>query len=132
MKAHSPLFARIRADVIAIVRVVPRGELVSFADIARHLDVVPRHVAYILAKLGPADEEAVPWYRAVSADGWLKTTKIDHAGRTQAASLEAEGITVDEEMRIMNIAAHLRSVGDLPHGVCQQQRPASAPRCAVA
>jgi hypothetical protein len=49
----------------------------------------------------------------------------------QAALLAAEGITVDEKIRIINVAAHLRSVGDLPHGVCQQQRPASAPRCAV-
>jgi methylated-DNA-protein-cysteine methyltransferase-like protein len=131
MKTNSPFFARIRADVLAITRAVPRGELVSFVDVGHHLDVVPRHVAYILANLGSADEAAVPWHRAVPADGWLKTPKADHAGRTQAALLEAEGVILDHDRRIVNLAARLRPVRDLPHGVPQQQRPVDAPRSAA-
>lgn len=131
MKANSPFFARIRSEVIAVMRAVPRGGLVSFADVGHHLDVAPRHVAYILANLGPVDDAAVPWHRAVPRDGWLKTLKVDGAGRTQVALLQSEGIVVESGQRIVNLAERLCSVRDLPHGVPQQGRPADAPKGAV-
>lgn len=128
MKANSPFFARIRSEVIAVMRAVPNGGLVSFADVGQHLDVAPRQVAYILANLGPVDDAAVPWHRAVPGDGWLKTPKVDGAGRTQVALLENEGIIVDSGQRIVNMADRLCSVRDLPHDVPQQRRPADAPK----
>lgn len=131
MKANSPFFVRIRSDVIAVMRAVPHGGLVSFADVGRHLDVAPRHVAYILANLGPVDDAAVPWHRAVPGDGWLKTPKVDEAGRTQLALLESEGIFVDSGQRIVNLAERLCSVRDLPHVVPQQRRPVDAPKGAA-
>jgi alkylated DNA nucleotide flippase Atl1 len=131
MKANSPFFARIRSEVFAVMRAVPHGGLVSFADVGHHLDVASRHVAHILANLGPVDDAAVPWHRAVPGDGWLKTPKVDGAGRTQVALLESEGIVVESGQRIVNLAERLCSVRDLPHGLPQQRRPVDAPKGAA-
>lgn len=127
MTKPSPFFARIRADVLAIMRAVPKGTLVTFADIGRHLDVAPRHIAYILANLSPADAATVPWHRAVSAEGVLKTRKGDISGQTQTLLLEAEGIAVGSDGRVVDLAAHVQAVCDLSHGIPRQQRPADAP-----
>mgnify|MGYP002777082728 CR=1 FL=1 len=59
--AGSPFFDRIRRDVLAIARSVPAGKAVTYADIGQHLDVMPRHVAYILKTLpDPASEGVDP------------------------------------------------------------------------
>jgi methylated-DNA-protein-cysteine methyltransferase related protein len=66
--ANSAAFARIKADVIAIVERLPAGRVATHGEIGRHLAVFPRHVAYILATLDDDERERVPWWRVV-ADG---------------------------------------------------------------
>jgi methylated-DNA-protein-cysteine methyltransferase related protein len=66
--AGSVAYARIKADVIAIVSKIPTGRLATHGAIGRHLSVVPRHVAYVLATLNEIERETVPWWRVV-ADG---------------------------------------------------------------
>ncbi|MBK1658326.1 MGMT family protein [Paracraurococcus ruber] len=117
--AGSPHFARIKADVLRIMASVPAGQVVSFADIGTHLDVMPRHVAYILATLPDIEKATLPWWRAVAADGSLGTPKRAPDGTTQAALLAAEGV--------MDPAAALVAVAALPHGVQRQTRPAITP-----
>jgi hypothetical protein len=63
--AGSPFYARIRADVLAILRAVPTGRAVTYADIGAHLDVPARHVAYILSQLADAEAAGVDPARAV-------------------------------------------------------------------
>ncbi len=69
--ARSPFYARIKRDVLAILAVVPEGRLVTFTDAGRHLDVSPRHVAYILATLDAAEADGcrgtAPWPRAAGS-----------------------------------------------------------------
>ncbi len=107
----SPFYARIKRDVLLIMRSVPPGQVVTFADIGAHLDVMPRHVAHILATLDPMERETVPWHRAVRHDGAM-STRADE----QRALLRAEG-----EAQPVPVAA-------LAHGVPQHVRPAEAPR----
>jgi hypothetical protein len=66
--AGSPFFARIRRDVLAIARAVPPGQAVTYADIGAHLDVMPRHVAYILRTLPDPDGEGVDPSRVIASD----------------------------------------------------------------
>jgi methylated-DNA-protein-cysteine methyltransferase related protein len=75
MKATSPLFARIQRDVFAIVASIPKGALVSFRAIGVHLDLVPRHIAYILAMPDQTLRDEIPWHRVVPHDGVLRTAK---------------------------------------------------------
>ncbi|MBC2670702.1 MGMT family protein [Novosphingobium piscinae] len=127
MRARSPAFARIRADVLAIVQAVPPGTLVTFGDLGAHLDVMPRHVAYILATLDPAEQLAIPWHRAVPESGRLRPGASDALGSSQADLLRAEGVAVAASGMIADPAAHRRAVADLPHGVPVQRRPDRPP-----
>lgn len=124
----SPFFARIKADVLKIVASVPAGRVVSFAGIGAHLDVAPRHVAYILAMLPDAEKATTPWHRAVTEEGTLGAPKAGADGEGQRSLLAAEGATFDEEGRITDFASRQVAVETLDHGVPKQTRPADAPQ----
>jgi methylated-DNA-protein-cysteine methyltransferase related protein len=126
VKAASPFFARIQNDVFAILKSVPKGALVTFRAIGVHLDVVPRHVAYILAMPDVALLHDVPWHRAVPDDGILKTPKT-HGGVTQRALLLKEGLAISEKGEILDLAKRVLAVDSLKHKVAKQTRPADAP-----
>lgn len=66
--AGSPFFARIKADVLAIARSVPAGQAITYADIGQHLDVMPRHVAYILKMLPDPAAEGIDPARIIASD----------------------------------------------------------------
>jgi methylated-DNA-protein-cysteine methyltransferase-like protein len=125
--ARSPFFARIKGAVLHIVASVPPGRVVTFAEIGAHLDVAPRHVAYILAMLDPIEAATLPWHRAVAADGTLGVPKAGPDGATQRALLAAEGAAFDPAGRITDFVARCVPVAALPHGVARQVRPADAP-----
>jgi methylated-DNA-protein-cysteine methyltransferase-like protein len=125
--AKSPFFARIKGDVLRIVASVPAGRVVSFADVGAHLDVAPRHVAYILAMLDPIEAATLPWHRAVAAGGTLGTPKSGPDGTAQRALLAAEGAAFDPGGRITDFVARCIAVEALPHGVPVQKRPTDAP-----
>lgn len=91
---RSAAFTRIKADVLTLVRQVPRGRVTTYGAIGGCLDVMARHVGYILGQL--TDEEAadVPWHRVVAEPGRVS---IPHpaARREQIARLKGEGVAVD-------------------------------------
>lgn len=102
-KPKSPAFARIRAEVLAAACAVPRGRVTTYSAIAEHLEVVPRHVAFVLAGLKDAEVEAIPWHRVVAADGALRQSS--RAGlRRQKERLAAEGVAVARGPRIADFA----------------------------
>lgn len=118
----SPFFARIRADVLAMAASVPRGRVTSFAAIAAHIDVVPRHVAYILAQAAREGTAPEGWHRVVGQVGQLGTV----AG--QAALLAQDGIRLDAAGKVADFAGKFIAVAELGHGVPVQVRPADAGR----
>jgi methylated-DNA-protein-cysteine methyltransferase-like protein len=125
--AKSPFFERIKGDVLKIVAVIPEGKVTTYASIGEHLDVVPRHVAYILPMLSPPERLQVPWFRVVGGDGGLGKVKRAESGQTQADLLRSEGLLV-----IGNSLAHcldrvLVSASGLNSGVSKQVRPPDAP-----
>jgi methylated-DNA-protein-cysteine methyltransferase related protein len=128
MAVPSPFFARIKRDVRAIVAAVPHGRLVTFKDVGTHLDVMPRHVAYILARLDPAEAVGLPWFRAVPEDGRLATPKHAPDGQSQRELLAGEGHRIAPDGRILDLGQRVVAVADLPHNVPVQTRPADAPR----
>jgi methylated-DNA-protein-cysteine methyltransferase-like protein len=126
--AGSPFFARIKADVLRIMAAVPPGRVVTYAEVGAHLDMMPRHVAYILAQLSEIEKATLPWYRAVAADGRLGVPKAGADGTPQRALLAAEGAAFHPDGRVTDFEARCVAVAALPHGVAPQQRPADAPR----
>ena len=125
--AGSPFYARIKADVLAIVASIPEGKVCTFSSIGEHLDVVPRHVAYILSTLEPMEKVMLPWHRVVGNEGDLGKLKTSETGESQAELLTFEGIFV--------IGNSIEAVFDkrfipcvqLKSGVIKQTRPADAP-----
>jgi methylated-DNA-protein-cysteine methyltransferase related protein len=89
--ANSQAYARIRSDVIAIVRRIPAGRIATHGQIGNHLQVFPRHIAYVLATLDDADCETVPWWRVV-ADGGAVGRHLRR--EDQIARLKADGLVV--------------------------------------
>ncbi|MCE3004317.1 MAG: MGMT family protein [Xanthomonadaceae bacterium] len=121
--ARSAAYARIKSDVLRIVAAIPRGRLVTHAAIGAHLDVVPRHVAYILATLEVAEKSALPWHRVVGAEGRLGTPRRGADGRAQAEWLRDEGHALDGNALASGFARRLVGVHALAHGVPRQTRP---------
>ncbi|HSK26488.1 MAG TPA: MGMT family protein [Jiangellales bacterium] len=87
----SPAFARIRAQVLDVTARVPRGRVTTYAAVGDELEVVPRHVAYLLSMQSDDEVAALPWHRVVSVDGRLARGE---RGEEQAARLRAEGVPV--------------------------------------
>lgn len=94
--AGSPFFARIRRDVLAIARSVPSGKAVTFADIGRHLDVMPRHVAYILKMLPDPAAEGVDPARIIASDmphpALVAVASLDHGVPQQSRPADAPAV----------------------------------------
>ncbi len=125
--ASSPYFARIRKHVLQLIAAVPAGRLCTFQSIGEYLDVMPRHVAYILSQLEDTEKLAYPWFRVVGEDATLGAPKMSPDGKSQADLLSAEGIVVRAN-RIVSDFDRLRlSAEDLESGLARQKRPADAP-----
>ena len=105
--ARSAAYARIKADILRIVGAIPEGRVATFGDIGRHLDVMPRHVAYILAMLSDEEKARYPWHRVVADKGKLGKPKFNGFGISQAELLAAEGIDATDQGMIADFAARL-------------------------
>ena len=123
----SPFFARIREHVLQIVAAIPEGRICSHQSIGEYLDVMARHVAYILSQLKDNEKLVYPWHRVVSADGSLGSAKYNPDGTSQAELLRAEGILVRGNRVASNVASIFVEAELLPSGLPRQKRPPDAP-----
>lgn len=110
-KPKSIAFARIRAEVIRLVGIIPTGKFTTYGSIAVHVNVVPRHVASVLSRLNAEESASLPWHRVVGAEARI-SPKMDTAlAEVQRERLEAEGLTLDSKGFIQNSDAHFHVVG---------------------
>lgn len=123
----SPFYARSKAQVLQRTAAVPAGRVCTFQSIGEYLDVMPRQVAYLLSQLDAEEQQRVPWYRVVAADGTLGTPKQTKDGTTQAELLRAEGVAVRGNRVEPDFAAVCITAEQLPSGLARQTRPADAP-----
>jgi methylated-DNA-protein-cysteine methyltransferase related protein len=112
--AGSAAYARIKADVLAIVGKIPAGRLVTHGAIGRHLEVDPRHIVNVMTLLNDAERTRVPWWRVVANGGAIGR----HALRdVQIRLLLADGVPIAPAGIAQDVTA--RAVTDF-------SRPASA------
>jgi methylated-DNA-protein-cysteine methyltransferase related protein len=123
----SPFFARIRDHVLQLTLSIPEGQICTFQSMGEHLDVMPRHVAYILSQLEDNEKMVYPWHRVVGGDGSLGTLKKNPDGATQTDLLRSEGFLVSGNRVASDWERVFISAGDLPSGLSKQSRPANAP-----
>ncbi len=74
--AKSAAFARIKKEVLALVEAIPSGKVSTYKAIGESLDVMPRHVAYILTTLLEVESEQLPWHRVVGDGGKITAPKL--------------------------------------------------------
>ena len=92
-----------------------------------HLDVMPRHVAYILSRLEDNEKFVYPWHRVVSGDGSLGSPKKNPDGVSQAELLRAEGLLVSGNRVASSFDLVFVPAAQLPSGLPKQTRPPDAP-----
>lgn len=126
--AKSPFFARIKIDVLKLVSSIPKGKCSTYKSIGEHLDVVPRHVAYILSSLSDSEKATYPWYRVVGIDGLLGQPKVSEFGNSQSVLLRGEGLLVANNRVDTTIDSWFVHASELESGISKQIRPADAPR----
>jgi methylated-DNA-protein-cysteine methyltransferase related protein len=125
--AGSPFYARIKSDVLKIVSSIPKGKVCTFSSIGDYLDVVPRHVAYILLTLEPLEKIQYPWHRVVGNDGNLGKPKSSETGESQPKLLMDDGILVTGNSIAVSFRKTFVECSLLKSGVMKQSRPIDAP-----
>ncbi|HEY3289983.1 MAG TPA: MGMT family protein [Anaerolineae bacterium] len=86
-------------QVYAIVRMIPRGMVMSYGGVARQSGFPgrARGVGYALHALTP--KARVPWWRVINAQGRLSIPN-NEVSSIQRDKLMAEGVQVDDDLRV--------------------------------
>jgi methylated-DNA-protein-cysteine methyltransferase related protein len=110
-KPKSKAFARIRAEVIRLVGLIPRGKFTTYGSIAIHMNVMARHVAFVMSSLTEQESAELPWHRVVSRDARLSPHMNADLSKLQRRRLRGEGLRINAEGFIQNADDHFHVVG---------------------
>ena len=110
-KPKSIAFARIRAEVLRLVALIPKGKFTTYGSIAVHMNVTARHVAFVLSSLTDEEAAELPWHRVVGAEGRISPNMPTAAARKQRSRLKAEGLTFRTGGYIKDSDAHFHPAG---------------------
>lgn len=90
-----------------IVRQVPRGQVVTYGQIATMIPpppgidppaydrIAPRWVGYAMNAISGPDEPAIPWHRVINSKGGISQADSRRWAALQRVRLEAEGVSFD-------------------------------------
>ena len=96
-------------QVYAIVRQIPPGKVTSYGRIAGMLGSpkAARAVGYALRALKDSQTDGdIPWHRVINSKGHISIINREHSAKEQAQRLRAEGVVVDDQLRL-NLATYL-------------------------
>ncbi|MEA3213526.1 MAG: methylated-DNA-protein-cysteine methyltransferase related protein [Chthoniobacter sp.] len=110
-KPKSKAFARIRAEVIRLVGLIPPGKFTTYGSIAIHMNVMARHVAFVMSSLTEQEAAELPWHRVVSADARLSPNMEAALSKVQRRRLRSEGLRINAAGYLQNPDAHFHVVG---------------------
>ncbi len=110
-RAKPKAFANIRAEVLRLVALIPSRKFTTYGSIAIHMNVMARHVAFVLARLTPEESASLPWQRVVSADARLSPNMDSTLSLKQRRLLKAEGLRIDKAGYIQDADTHFHNLG---------------------
>lgn len=109
--SKSIAFERIRVEVLRLVALIPEGKFTTYGSIAVHMNVVARHVAFVLSGLTEEEAATLPWHRVVGAEGRISPNMPPATAKKQRARLKAEGLMIDRQGFIKDSDGHFHAVG---------------------
>ncbi len=83
-----------RQRVYEIVKLIPKGKIMSFSQIGRLTGLHPRTVGNILTTMQSEDLEKIPWHRVVNNKGYISSIKLGLKGKIQENLLRKEGLKI--------------------------------------
>ena len=98
----SPAFIQIKAGVLEVTSKIPQGRVTTYAAIGNYLNVMARHVAYILATLTLEEQQDFPWYRVVADKGAIAAGKLKSRHHIQIEKLKQENVKLTAKNNIEN------------------------------
>jgi methylated-DNA-protein-cysteine methyltransferase related protein len=110
-KQPSIAFARIRAEVIRLVAMIPPGKFTTYGSIAVHMNIMARHVAFVMSRLTTEESQSLPWHRVVGADARISPKMDAELAASQKKRLETEGLQIDSKGFIQDDETHFHRVG---------------------
>jgi methylated-DNA-protein-cysteine methyltransferase-like protein len=110
-KPKSKAFARIRAEVIRLVALIPPGKFTTYGSIAIHMNVMARHVAFVMSRLTEKESAELPWHRVVSADARISPNMDEELAKVQRRRLKKEGMKINTGGYIQEADTHFHVVG---------------------
>jgi methylated-DNA-protein-cysteine methyltransferase-like protein len=106
----------VRDEVLAMVRAIPEGRVMTYGQIASCLGnrISPRAVGWMLHRC----PDGVPWQRVVNASGGCSTDRLpDIPVGLQRAMLESEGVVFSAAGRLdLELYRHLAPPAASPDG----------------
>jgi methylated-DNA-protein-cysteine methyltransferase related protein len=119
---NSAAFIRIKSQVLMMTSHIPAGYVSTYRSLGEHIDVMPRHIAYILTMLSMEEKDRIPWYRVVSDSGAISAPRTSKA-LEQIEKLTAEGIEIDRAKKIANFDLVFIAAVNLGSGIDRQSKP---------
>ncbi len=99
--ASPPAERRVKTDLLALVRAVPVGRVVSHDTIAAELGVLPMVIVKLLSNLTDDERQAAQWHRVVAKGGAIGRGPHRDA---QFARLVREGVPVSPAGIVQDMA----------------------------
>ncbi|NJM40951.1 MAG: cysteine methyltransferase [Anaerolineae bacterium] len=87
-------------QIYAVVKLIPKGRVMSYAGVARQCGRpgAQRVVGYAMFAL--TEGSKVPWWRVINAQGRISNSSTADAPDRQRDRLRAEGVEVSEAYRV--------------------------------
>jgi methylated-DNA-protein-cysteine methyltransferase-like protein len=115
---HRPGKARVRTELLALVRDIPFGHVASADMLASKLGLPPPMVATMLSQLAEDKRDVVPWHRVVAKGGAIG--RGPHRER-QFARLVQEGVVVSPAGVVQDLPRVMTRTFDGPIRAKQSQ-----------
>jgi methylated-DNA-protein-cysteine methyltransferase-like protein len=90
--------------ILAVVRAIPSGAVLSYGEVALHAGL-PGRARLVARVLASTMDPRLPWHRVVASGGRIALPEASEAGKTQRRRLVAEGHRIRGDRLIGGVAA---------------------------
>lgn len=86
-----------REKVFAITKLIPKGKIVNYGQIAKMVGLSAQTVGHMLSGMKEDEYGLIPWERVVAVNGHISTLKMGEKGILQKKLLIQQGYSIDNE-----------------------------------